>query len=308
MAERKYRSLATRNVLREGQTYLQRAARRRYPVAIGGFAWTVQFLIQAAALSVRVFFRRKIGERSFSPALILFSYFWVRCFLFNWKYSPPEGVTGGEALLSYIYYYFNHIISIVKNSITFSFGEGSPLIYWYSFIVLLLGILHWLPVLRRMLFYERHYSHGRGESVFFGWLEGTPVDLGFGEKTSISGAFIRTVLDPLFIVFLGLGIMAFLDDHNFGLCVILSAVALFIEEYGFSKEARSRLLDVHDAEYVAEQLELSLSKYDQGETQSSNLGFGMGAVLATPDDAEKMRKYMAENKGKTVNPVSAKLG
>ena len=89
MAATKHRSLATRNVLREGQEKAYRATKQRYPFLIGSIVWVFMLIVQAAALSVRVFFRRKIGERSFSLGLVLLSYFWIRCF-FCLLYTSPS--------------------------------------------------------------------------------------------------------------------------------------------------------------------------------------------------------------------------
>lgn len=227
----------------------------------------------------------------------------------QWTFAPPEGVNYLNKWLYYIEQFFTHLFTVFKEAITFSLGQGSQLIYWYSFIVLFLGILHFLPVAKNTILNDYSFTHSRGESVFFGWLEGTPVDLGFGRKISISGAFIRTVLDPLFITAIGYGVMEFLNEWQFGMCVILSGVALFIEEYSIFSAERNAVLNSLDADYLAKQHEIALSKYNRvDEPQMDGRVSQVGAVLATPGDAEKLRKHMAENKGKTFNTVNAKLG
>lgn len=277
--------------------------------AVGGIRWLFYFILQSAALSVRVFFRRRIGDRSFGPEHIFASYIWVRCFLFNqWTFNPPGDLNPLNELIFYILQFLKHLYTVIVEAVTFSFGQGSQIIYWYSFIVLLLGIFHWLPILKHSMLSLWSFTHYRGESVFFSWLQDKEANLGFDRNPPITATFIRTVVDPLFIIALGVGIIAFLNETSFGYCIIISGIALLMEEYSIFKAIRNIELDRLDGEYVAQQIEKGLEKYKRiGEPDLGGRVPGRGAVLASPEDAQKMYNYIERNKGRTPKLPGAKI-
>ena len=178
----------------------------------------------------------------------------------------------------------------------------------YSFIVLALGLIHWLSIVKRTLIHKRLYSYSRGESIFFGWLEGSSIEIAYNTKLIITNTFITMIIDPLFIAALGLGIMFFLDEWYFGLCIILSGVALCIEEYGVYREQRREVLDVLDGEFRGQQLEEALNKYDHNKEQVGGSIFDRGAVLASVNDVQKMKVFMNQNQGENQAKKGARIG
>lgn len=267
-------------------------------------------LIAAAALGLRVFFRQKLGERSFDLSLIFLSYTWVRAFLFQWTWFDPGIDPQGayaffETFLSYIGQFLQQIITIFIEASTFTVGEGSQFIYGYSFFILIFGLIHWGSSIKRNLAYEKWYSYSRGTSVFLGWLEGKTILDGQGEVTK---PLIWIVLEPLFIIIVGLVFVFVLEEGAFGLCLIFSALALSVEEYREYKIFRGKLLDHLDAEFEGEELRREIDKFNQ----STGLQYGrvstQGVVLATDNDPKKMQSYINSGGKKPPKEQGARIG
>lgn len=270
-------------------------------------------LIQSAAFSLRVFFRNKIGERSYSFGLILSSYLWVRLFPANWTFNKPEPGPDADfpllySLASYIEQFFTQLWDIVVEAFSFNLSQADTLIEFYSYLVLIFGFIHWLGSIKRNLLKIKWYSYSRGESVFLGWLEGKRL---FNVRLSnnkerpikISYTFIWMIIEPLFIIFLGFMLIAFEVDAVLGFCLGLSAIALIIEEYVFYRNFRSEQLDIIDAEYRGTRIKEAMARYDLDNDQEFNSVASEGVSLANESDQEKMKNFINSRKHTATNAV-----
>jgi len=283
------------------------ASARRYPFLIGSLIWVAEFIISAAAFSVKVFLRQKLGERTFNVWLVFFSYLWVRYFLiedmhFEVLNKETVKIFGSEIddnlyLLYFAIYlilqFFSNLLGLASVVFWVSAEEADSLFVWvYSYIVVILGIAHLLSAFSRNLNHEKWFSYSRGKSVFFGWLEGRKI-----EGSAVSDTTIWMILDPLLVLFFGAGVYWLLEDENFGLFLMLSAFALFLEERLAFLERKAEVQDVIDGEYRGRRLEAQIMKFNEKETGGRDGAVtDSGAVLADP--AKHGQEYQAYISGK----------
>lgn len=270
-----------------------------------GLAGLWQEIVSAAALSVRIFMRQKIGERSFSLMLVFGAYIWVRCFDFDWRFTTPPNdpenpIHGLLVWLGYLEQFLAQIGEVSVNAFTFSTDPNSPspLVFIYSIIILIGGLGQWVVSIRRYMKGEKWYSYSRGESVFFSAMI----------KNSVSYTTIWMIIEPFFLFIIGVLIVALLRDA-LGLCIMLSAIALFAEEYRYYRETKHEVLDVNDAEYLAQRLEQSLKRFGEGQSSTQNDAIKKhGALLSKSGDQELMNDFITQVQQKEPETNTAQIG
>lgn len=238
---------------------------------IGLFVHGYYFVISAGAIPSRLFLRKNLGERSFSPFAFLLSvlfYFYYGCIPFNAD-LPLLAITGYGGIF------------VAQKEIT----DAGGVFNWY-FIVLLSGILnpylwfviwlvrrgitHFKAISKKTQENKIQYSYYRGDGKYF--------EHRIGDKKwgfDIDEMFLRMVIEPLavfrfgVIVLLGALLISsgvyfwgVAKNHelayafaylgwllNLGLIIIFSSICLFLEEFGIMTRIRGAALDLIDGEY-----------------------------------------------------------
>lgn len=289
------------------------AVTRRYPFFIGSIISFIQLVAKSAAFSIRIFLRRDIGERTFGIWSIILAYFWVQYFMLDsavlkhldgdfkifgiidFSQDVPGLGEYGFSLKSWddmlrpLYVFFNYFWQVFVNllKLTNLFGtdsadNGSWIVQWYSWIVMLLGVAHLVKGIRRKNAWVKADSFRRGDSIFFGLLEGKKV-----LNVTITRTLLLTVAEPLIVLSLGLIVYGLSDPHSsFGAFMMISAIALSAEEYQEYLYHQSKTLDMMDSEFESRRLEVAIDNYEAKEKmiQEQQQGdFSQGARLPFRD-------------------------
>jgi hypothetical protein len=215
------------------------ATLRKYGFFKGIIVWLFNSFLRAAAFSIQCILRFGIGRASFGVLTILFSYLWISFFVFgdlSYSFEPEEyynsretveefdqkimPVYGGWAYLKQ----FAEELSFVDDAILNGPGEeGSKLVYIFSFIVVGLGIFN--------ILYEQFIEESkkpnidfRGESLLLYWLKRKKIQLPFDLMV------FQRLIEPGLVFGIGFIILSTGGSRNFGLLLMFSSVALFIEE------------------------------------------------------------------------------
>lgn len=271
---------------------------QRLPGFIRGIVWIFQSIVSAAAMSVRIFLRKKLGERTLTLGLLVFAYVWVRYFMaedigfkgletdfrFFGALNPVTDkpfITRGEdwdnilrflyVSISYIGQFFQNIVKLWKSLFIVNSANASSLgIFFYSYLIVVLGLVHRGNAVKRDLTWEKWYSYSRGHSVFFGGLRDKVIR---GRK--ITEEFIFIVIEPVCVFLLGLAVLYYWNDPNFSYFLMLSAGALFLEERREYQQKKEKTLNMIDGDLDGQRLMESYDKF--GERPSE--GFTTGAVI-----------------------------
>lgn len=310
-------NLSDRRVIRSGSETTGKVVRRRYPFLIAPLIWLLQFVIRSASFSVRVFIRQKPGQRTYGIGLIAFSYIWTRYFMLDhvsFRFLKP----GGAKVLSflgldtvdslfypvylavyYVWQFFAQIWPMFRAVFYTAPEDGSVYVFWFSYAVVFLGLFNLVRATKENLFYEPGYSYDRGKSFVFQGLEGKRFRI-FKRTLVISDNFIRIILDPLLIIGLGALCQTHLDN-NFGVMLMISGGALFLEERSDYIRRLDQVLDAIDGRFEGERVQAEIRKYDDLEAvRSAGALQGAGpAVLAGPEDIRTYQKHIQKQKSRS---------
>lgn len=314
-----------------GKSFNRRAYRaitRQYPFFIGSIISFIQLVAKSAAFSIRVFLRKDIGERTFGIWSIVLAYFWVQYFLLDsailthldedFKFFGiidfhRTKVLSGEQveifslkswddLLRPLYVCFSYMYQVFVNllKLTDLLGEdnarnGSWVVWIYSYIVVLLGVVHLFKGIWRTNTWDKKDSYRRGTSVFFQW----SIDQKIGQF-SITPTAMLTIVEPIAVFVLGLLVYNIWDNPNsaFGMFLMVSAIALASEEYTEYLFRQEKILDMVDSEFDGQRLEVALEKYEEKERvrNGRNDGdFSRGVVIPPLDYKPKRRNRDSSN-------------
>lgn len=209
--------------------------RSRYLFIIAVFVWLFYAARNSAALSLKLFLRARLGYKTISSAALIYSYIWVRFFLYEEGDLDPLTIWGFFKLIWKKVSYVFQPLSFPDNS--------SELVHFYSLLLILMIIIHLIKtglVRRRGIDVD---SFNLGESLFFGWMVGlnVPVIKYNNDKKRYQLRFIplkmRHVLmyvEPIFVLIIALLSHILYDQMQFSLLLALGAVALFLEQRDLS--------------------------------------------------------------------------
>lgn len=317
------KSYADSDVLKGINRRAYNAATREYPFFIGSLVSLFGYIVKAGAFSLRVLLRKKIGKRSFGIWSIFLSYLWVRYFMIrepalnhlskdfeifgivdvqNDTFDVYFSLDSWDEFLRPFYIlisYFGQMISNFFELWDIAFVTSPPthtstLVFLYSYIVVILGLIQFAKNSKKTINWEKTNSFARGESVFFNWLNGAEIK---GRK--VSETIILMVIEPVFILILGYMFCAFPKGESFGLFLQISAFALFIEEYREYLFRQEDVQDMIDSEYEGERLELALNRFNGQELSSIHTNgdrYINGATIARVMTDREIEKYKEANK------------
>ena len=182
----------------------------------GLLIWFWMSLVHAAAFSVQIFMRTKIGLRSYSVFTIFFSVFWLRLFLlgdFEFQsldnsqvYLSAETDQKLRPLYGFLFFFkqlFTNFSEVGDTLVLIPKG-GSPFIFLYSWMIAFLGAFNLIYVAIR----GGVHSLSRGESVFFGWAYGK-------SGSDRSRKVVRLMIEPLFVAGVGALFFFFTKENGF---------------------------------------------------------------------------------------------
>ncbi len=261
------------------------------------FAGLIFSIISLGAFSVRVIFRRKIGERSFGIITIILTYIWIRMFyaydLIHIKSCSEFGLFGGEcgALSSIMYVFlvpYYILISMWRNDMDMSpitTEGGIENIFFlfnieadggfaglFSLLFLFFALWALIDVFGRVFSKSRWHSFHRGKSILNRFFLGKKV-FGFTIQDFHIWMWIESTVVAIF------GVIAWLcNDVIMARVLLVGAACLLIEEYSVYRNERSIVLDLIDQEIDAEHITRIKKQYqydleqhrESGEENNSN--------------------------------------
>ena len=278
-----------------------------------------------------VFLRKDLGERMISPGRIIWGYVWVRIFIFLIPFSivdvgmmsliqellildvHPEVVDYFDRIVYADYNYFYraiwwigiHIVLVFSKSVfQFTFPgdalpyivEQSQLIYWCSYLLILIAIWHYIAARRKKSF---AHTHARGSSNLYFWLEDQTLIELFTKKKNrnpklnlnnhkgkflmrlwnrisrfrFTKRFIHAFVEPATVVCIGVFIFCLPEDtdFNFGIFLIVSAIALCLDELFEAEKHRSVVLNVMDGDVDGQRTNEEFSKLKNAGKKKTSL-------------------------------------
>ncbi|MEO1262068.1 MAG: hypothetical protein AAFZ15_24905 [Bacteroidota bacterium] len=283
----------------------------RRPLLFRAASGFVHHVINAAAYSLRIFLRIRLGERAIGLTTVLLSYVWVCYFWANdyalelpqedqsmeneW-FKIPDVIKPFIVILSFIGQILLKAFNAFVNA-GYGLGLLTPekrldiarhdFIILYSTIILFFGIVHLIKIQIRATSKMHVHSYTHGKSVFFWWLEGRKVP--WFRRSSQTGKMtlknvfivektIFTYIEPLFVICMGLIFKSYGQDH-IGWCLIFSALALFWDERRESVRFRGQVLDMLDGELEGQDLIEEYRKIKGEDEQGGD--FERGARIPT---------------------------
>jgi len=233
---------------------------------LGMIVHSYYFLVGAGAIPARLYLRKNMGERAFSPFAFLLSFGF---FAYYGIYPDDDFMLLGGSLgiLGAMEIAQNEISVGVMIFINIFFNTYLLFLWW----LIRQGIRHFKQVLKKSPENRGQYSYFRGEGKYFEHRLGGKMG-----KFNIDERFIRMVIEPLalikygFCLLIGSAILGvalyFLHTeriailvsflliifgwiHNLGFAIIFSGLCLFLEEFGIMMRIRGAALDIIDGEY-----------------------------------------------------------
>lgn len=225
----------------------------------GAFAMAYSFVVSAGALPVRLFLRKNIGERSFSPAGFVVS---LGFYIF---YCGLLGGMGAWTITKQFLWpteSYSLDVKLIQLNIFLN-----PLLFFFI-IVFIKGFRHFKRIIREAQNNQTGYSYYRGDGIYFRKRLGKKK-WGF----QIDERFMRMVIEPLASFRLGFAILlisggvvainilffvlseplkfilVFLVWLAFlGIVLMFSSICLFLDEFGIMMRIRGSVLDLIDSD------------------------------------------------------------
>lgn len=271
----------------------------------GAFAMAYSFVVSAGAVPVRVFLRRNIGERSFSPAGFVISLAFYFFYFGLWgglilgsmqnKYLwVPEFPIAGFTLLKLNFFLNPFLLFLV--------------------IVFFKGVQHFKRLIREAQHNQTGYSYYRGDGIYFRKKLGKKK-WGF----QIDERFMRMVVEPLaafrlgFIIFFIAGGIVTINILYFvlsdplkytliflmwlsvlGIAVMFSSLCLFLDEFGIMMRIRGSVLDLIDSE-----IDMKILLKKKAEISGESLNLPEGIIEKVEASATPLTQFisMADDAG-----------
>lgn len=238
---------------------------------LGAIVQSYNFIVGAGAIPSRLFLRKNLGERAFSPfAFLLCVAFYFSCFFippFDGDSIPVLVIIGFGGVAFALNVLDPESINIY---LLVLFGALLNSCLWFIIWLIRNGIKHFKIVAQNAKENKIQYSYYRGEGKYFEHRIG-------GKKWGydIDEMFVRMVIEPLAVfkwgaiiffsaVLLSIGIFSWgLEENrqlayafaslgwliNVGLMIMFSGFCLFLEEFGIMTRIRGAALDLIDGEY-----------------------------------------------------------
>ena len=230
------------------------------------------FLVAISAIPHKLFFREKLGERTFSPfaLIVCISFYFVYLGYYGNFYIPYIGL---GSLLGLVTENWGIYMPIMLQLFLVS-----PVALFLAFSIRM-GIRHLKEVYEEAENSEFvRYSFDRGSSRYYGHLIGKYTNTG----KKITDEYLRLNYEPriafrvgLLFILLSCGILKILTIYEiynyyiqvymgytvlFGFAIWHSALCAHIEEVSIKLRKRGRLLDITDGEYDVAYLQAERSK------------------------------------------------
>ena len=119
--------------------------------------------------------------------------------------------------------------------------EVSLCVFYFSLLFLCIAVIHFAFILKSKNQRTFDHSYKKGRSTVFYWLEDKCIG-----SFSITPTIISMAIEPVFVFLVGFVFICF--DWNFSLLVMLSSLALFIEELWEYQIKKAQVLNVIDSE------------------------------------------------------------
>ncbi len=270
---------------------------------LGLIAHGYYFIVGCGAIPARLFMRKNLGERAFSPFAFLLCvgfFFWYGIIpdLDAENFFIPGGILGNMLVLDYANSEWSNLNESWPVFIKFIFSNIflNPYL-WFIVWLVSKGIKHFKQIIKRINVSGVQYSYYRGDGKFF--------ENKLGEKKwgfHIDERFIRMVIEPLFIFRVSLvgllavtliWILSYINtwlvgnaifiyillgwSFNFFVMTLFSSICLFLEEFNIMMKIRGATLDIIDGEY---DMAFIMAKKEQLVNQSNE--------KATSDKSEKV--------------------
>jgi hypothetical protein len=259
---------------------------------LGNFLLSVfKFFIGMSAFISRSFLRSKLGERTFGIITVV-SVYWIIWFLNLYVETftvvlESMGKDFGKSVFLIIpagianlfYAPLSFLLQVGDQGYTFpTLNVGLNLL---AIISTVLALAHLIEVRLRRSKNEVIHSYYRGDSLLFGRLEGVSI---YGK--TITSLHIWMIIEPLFVFAIGIILWCFDDFYQLGGVLILSAICLFVEEYGVYKENQRFILDMLDGR---------LDAIFAGEIQEQ---YEEGIGIAQKSSPKEYKATFGQNKSK----------
>ena len=240
----------------------------------------IYYIISIGALSVKIFFRRKLGERVLTAESLFFAVLYVLFFykIYNFLFSVFSDVHGMFASIHGMPPFENNSDDMQENEF----------LKIYAIIVFVFGLIHLYHIRKRRKNNIRVHSYYRGESAFFKRKKDsfTPEDE--------EGVRIYLYTEPTMVFIVGL--LSLYVNNGLGVLLMIGALCLLLEEYWIYKRNRYMILDLIDREIEGEHITMVREYYnkvykDSGYIITTNLPNG----TVTLADASEEAKYIGGN-------------
>ena len=215
------------------------AFNRKYGALRGSTLWFFNTLMRAIALPSLLITRYGFGRGAISILTILVSFLYSNYFVFadiplkslslypNSNELPP--------LMAALYWYptqFFQNVASIKDAVTLNWQQEdvrSIVSFYFSFAVLLLGLFNFLYEQTVSDSKKPHIGH-RGISFLSLWIS--------HNSKKMDWAVFQRFVEPILVSLIGVILIYFQIEINFGWLLLVSSVALFFEEQRFFARER----------------------------------------------------------------------
>ncbi|GGG37376.1 hypothetical protein GCM10011344_42750 [Dokdonia pacifica] len=204
---------------------------RKYGLIRGIIFWVLNTLLRSIAFPALVMLRYGFGRASMGISVLGVSFLYCNYFVLNQislkplsSYSNPHELPEQLASIYWSSFQIFHNLKMIIKSISWDWQHNEVISissFYFSFVVLALGIFN--------LLYEQlvpetkkpHVRH-RGTSFLFSNI--------INKSNKIDKTIFLRFLEPLILFLIGIGLIYFDIETNFGWLISISSTALFFEE------------------------------------------------------------------------------
>ena len=260
------------------------------PSIFGDFIFGIfNYVVGGAAFISRCLLRIRLGERTFG-LLTVVSIFFLAWLIFNippllentqakFSITNNSDSIGNHIIAFFIIPYYLIMMSLrPEEELNKLFVDLPTEVYIFIGLVMIVGIFHLVEVYSRNTKKELVNSYYRGDSLFFGWLEGKKIF-----RIKISMTRIWMFIEPLFILFIAYLVREVLNYNDVALVLTISAGCLFLEEFRVYQENRrielnliDGWLDAHYVSNMHKQFQDVLANENKESPKDFNASFGQG--------------------------------
>lgn len=288
---------------------IHRYSEKNYPFLVGTIVWVLELFTKGLAFNIKAITRKNLGSRTFGVFLLMDAYFMQKLFLFmillwmdgSFQLSLILDLFDSNSFVgqgfNHSFYWWPNIEEFLKelnrvNLLKFAkYFLAQILPQLFGYIFLWNAIKQMFRKTKKSLLATKENSYGHGESRYFKDLKGKKIG-----KITITDDIICMVFEPLLVLVVGFALWK-IADSPLGIFLMISAGAVFYEEYKPYWRRREKIQDKIDAEYEMEKIKAGLKTYEEGIKRNSSSGSIQTApvTFANGSDLDRYRSEMKKH-------------